>query len=101
MKCLEILGITRNDWWSQALREMPEIFRHYMKCLITQIACNIYIYMYVYNGMDINGWADLINSINVSWLYVHVYTHVCMYILNAANIRIPYLYRIKLTIWYI
>ena len=42
MKCLDILGITRNDWWLQALREMPEIFRHYVKWLITQIACNIY-----------------------------------------------------------
>ena len=42
VKCLNILGITWNDWWSQALREMPEYFRHYAKCLVSQIACNIY-----------------------------------------------------------
>ena len=43
-----ILGNTGNDWWSQALCKMPENFRHYVKCLITWIACNIYMYICIY-----------------------------------------------------
>ena len=44
--CLQNLGITYIAYSFSPLREMPDIFRHFMKCLTSRIACNIYIYIF-------------------------------------------------------
>ena len=54
MKCLEVyfrqwtyrlhnLGITCSVYSFSPLHQKPDIFRHFMKCLISRTACNIYI----------------------------------------------------------
>ena len=40
--CLQNLGITCIVRSFSPLHEMPDIFRHFMKCLTSRIACNIY-----------------------------------------------------------
>ena len=42
--CLQNLGIMYIAYNFSPLHEMPNIFRHFMKCLTSPIACNIYIY---------------------------------------------------------
>ena len=40
--CLQNLDITYIAYNFSPLHEMPNIFRHFMKCLTSRIACNIY-----------------------------------------------------------
>ena len=40
--CLQTLGITCIAYSFSPLHEVPDIFRHFMKCLTSQIAYNIY-----------------------------------------------------------
>ena len=50
---------------------MPEIFRHYAKCLITQIACNIYTVTEVAKDLFLQTSALTTTVCK----YVHVYIH--------------------------
>ena len=40
--CLQNLGITWIAYSFSPLHEMPDIFMHFIKCLTSRIACNIY-----------------------------------------------------------
>ena len=46
--CLQNLGITCIAYSFSPPHEMPKIFRHFMKCLTSRIACNISISIYLY-----------------------------------------------------
>ena len=50
--CLQNLSITCIAYSFSPLHEMPDIFRHFMKCFTSRIACTIYIYIFkrsIYN----------------------------------------------------
>ena len=59
--CLQNVDIMCIAYRFSPLHEMPDIFRHFKKCLISQIVCNIYIY-----HKDINKETGRVGALQIS-----------------------------------
>ena len=71
--CLQTLGITCIAYSFSPLHEMSDIFRHFMKCLTSRIACNIYTLVTMLNRQVLRLRQVLFLNITVQLIPQHCY----------------------------
>jgi len=67
--CLQTLGITCIAYSFSPLHETPDIFRHFMKCLTSRIACNIYI-TYTHPPSRYSNSRNFYLSLSIPWINI-------------------------------